>query len=70
MKEMEFIKKCKSLNESSKEQWIIKRVNILEQAKLESSRHTCRFADVFPSDEGNDDLKLVYSVVDFSPGCF
>ena len=63
MKEMEFITKCISLRESSKEQWIIKRVNILEQAKFESSCHTCRFAAVFPSDEGNNDLKLDYSVV-------
>ena len=61
MMEMEFITKCKSLRESSKEQWILKRMNILEQAKLESSRHTSRFADVFPSDEGNDDWKLDYS---------
>ena len=55
MMEMEFITKCKSLRESSKEQWILKRVNILEQAKLESSRHTSRFSDTFPSYEGNDD---------------
>ena len=55
MMEMEFITKCESLRESSKEQWILKRVNFLEQANLESSRYTCRFADVFPSDEGYDD---------------
>ena len=53
MMEMEFITKYKFLRESSKEQWILKRVNILEQAKLESSRHTSRFTDVFPSDDGN-----------------
>ncbi len=56
MTEMELITKSKTLRESSLERWILKRVNILEQARLESSRHSSRFSFLFPIDDGNGDV--------------
>ncbi len=53
---MEFITKSKILRESSLKRWVLKRVNILEQARLESSRHSSRFSFLFPIDDGNGDV--------------